>query len=350
MKRNNYISYIRGWAIISIIWIHLLDWSDTVLTKTQLGFKELLYPGVIFFIIMAGSLSYIAYRKYNLKTATLKSFRRGGELIVIYFLYNIVKLYIFDFSKEPFYQWFINNHTLNLSNILTLHSFTAPISIVLTIGALLVTSPLFLYLSRIKYSKIIFGIVIAELIFANYFVSLPVNSLTNFLYAKNNISFPLMLWLLPFLIGFYLSMWGFEKHKGKILLVFLFLTAILGLAQFNNIRLINLHDQMYPLTLFFISLSFSFMFLIIYLFYFLEKSGNKIINIFLSLVRLLGDNTLSIYIYHWMVVDLTIWLIYPRVRYILYSVPLFILSYLLIKRKKFMEYYHSYKLSEQPET
>ncbi len=109
---------------------------------------------------------------------------------------------------------------------------------------------------------------------------------------------------------------------------------------------------MYPLTLFYISLSFSFMFLIIFIFYFLEESGNKInrrtvflrkiINGFLSLIRLLGDNTLSIYIYHWIVVDLTIWLLYPQVKYIFHFVPLFAVVYLIIKQKKLMEYYRSY--------
>ncbi|MDO8639172.1 MAG: hypothetical protein Q7R43_06360, partial [Candidatus Daviesbacteria bacterium] len=143
-------------------------------------------------------------------------------------------------------------------------------------------------------------------------------------------------------IGFYLSMWGFDKHKGKFLLIFGALTAILGLGQLNNFHLIKLYGQMYPLTLFYISLGFSFMFLVIYLFYFLEKAGNKVINGFLSLIRLLGDNTLSIYIYHWIVVDTTIWLLYPEAKYILHFVPLFALVYLIVKQKKLLEYYHSY--------
>lgn len=340
-KRNFYISYLKGWAIISIILVHLIDWSNINLTKSVLEFRELLYPAVLFFIATAGSLSYIAYRKYELKTVTLKSFRRGGELIAIYFLYNIIKLYIFDFSKEPFYGQFIYKHTLNLSDILSLHSFTAPISIILTIGILLIISPFFIYLSRLKYAKIIFGLLILVLIFINYVLPTPTDFLIDFLYAKNNITFPLILWLLPFLIGFYLSMWDFEKHKGKFLLIFLILTVVFGFRQLADIQSINLKSQMYPLKLFYIFLSFSLMFVLIFLFYFLEKIKSKTINGFLSLMRFLGDSTLEIYIYHWIVIDLTIWLMYPQIKYILYSVPLFILIYSIIKRRKLIAYYRS---------
>lgn len=133
-KRNYYISYIKGWAIISIMLIHLIDWSNLVLSESGLYFKEFLYPSVLFFIATAGGVIYLAYFKYDLWTASKKLFRRGGELIGIYFLYNIVKLYIFDFSREPFYHKFIFSGEMNLTDILSLNSFAAPISIILTIG------------------------------------------------------------------------------------------------------------------------------------------------------------------------------------------------------------------------
>lgn len=342
IKRNYYVSYLKGWAIISIILIHLIDWSNQILTKNQLYFKELLYPGVLFFIAVAGSTIYIAYAKYDLLTAVKKSFRRGGELIAIYFLYNITKLFIYNFSVEPFYSQFIAAGKLNLINILALKSFTAPISIILTIGVFLIISPFFLWLAKMKNGKTIIGCLLAAVIAINYFLPLPAGALTDFLYAKNNITFPLALWLVPFLVGFYLGMWDLEKYKGKLFLIFSGLTIVSGLAYFKGWDEINLTGQMYPLKLFYVFFSFAFMYLLIYVFSFLEAWRNAAVNFLLSLIRLLGDYTLAIYIYHWLVIDITLWLFYPRADYILYSVPIFIAAYLVIKRKKLAEYYKSY--------
>lgn len=341
-KRNNYFSYIKGWAIISIMLIHLIDWSNIILSKSSLYFKELLYPSVLFFIAISGGLVYLAYGKYDLLTAAKRLFKRGGELIIIYFLYNIIKLFIFDFSKEPFYSQFINQDKLNLENILFLHSFTVPISIILTIGVFLIISPLFLYLSKIRYAKFFIGALIGLTVYFGYFFQAPGNLLTNFLYAKNNIMFPLILWLMPFLICFYLSMIGFEKHKGKILLFFSALTIIIGVMQFDNFSSVNFSGQMYPLKLFYIFASLTFMYAVIYIFYFLEKIRHPIIKYFLSLIRLFGDNTLAIYIYHWMVIDFTLWIFYPRLKLIWLSVPLFLVIYIILKRQKLLEYLKDY--------
>jgi len=342
-KRNYYFSYIKGWAIISIMLIHLLDWSGLILSKNIFYFKEWLYPSVLFFIATAGGLTYLAYGKYDLLTASKKLFRRGGELIAVYFLYNIIKLYIYNFSVEPFYMQFTASGKMNLTDILSLHSFAAPISIILTIGIFLIISPLFLYLSKIKYPKLAIGMLMAVVIYFGYFSPVPGNQLTNFLYAKNNIMFPLILWLAPFLICFYLSILGFEKHKGKLLLIFSGLAMIAGVLQFNNLNSVNFSGQMYPLKLFYIFSSFAFMYFLIYIFYFLEKIGRPAVNSILALIRLLGDSTLAIYIYHWLVIDITLWIFYPRTNLILLTVPLFLLIYVILKRQKLFEYFKSYE-------
>jgi len=342
-KRNFYFSYIKGWAIISIMLIHLLDWSGLILSKNSLYFKELLYPSVLFFIATAGGLVCLAYGKYDLLTASKKLFRRGGELIAVYFLYNIIKLYVYDISAEPFYRQFTATGKMDLTDILMLHSFTAPISIILTIGFFLIISPLFLYLAKTKYSRATIAFLTAVILYFGFFTIMPENLLTDFLYAKNNIMFPPMLWLAPFLICFYLSMLGFEKHKGKLLLAFFSLAMILGILQFNNFSSVNLTGQMYPLKLFYIFSSFAFMYGLIYLFYFLEKLNRPAINFLLALVRLLGDSTLAIYIYHWIVIDLTLWIFYPREDLILFTVPLFLLIYLGLRKRRLLEYVKNYK-------
>ncbi|MDD4271664.1 MAG: hypothetical protein PHF50_02575 [Patescibacteria group bacterium] len=342
-KRNYYFSYIKGWAIISIMLIHLLDWSGLILSGSALYFKEFLYPSVLFFIATSGGVVFWAYSKYDLLTAAKKLFKRGGELIGVYFLYNIIKLYIYNFSVEPYYWQFTAAGKMNLIDILSLRSFTVPISIILTIGAFLIISPLFLYLSRTKYAKSSIAALIAAVIYFGYFFPMPTGPAADLLFARNNIMFPLILWLTPFLICFYLSMLGFEKHKGKLLLVFSSLAMISGVLQFNNFSSVNFSGQMYPIKLFYVFSSFAFMYLLIYVFYFLERTGNRAINSILALVRLLGDSTLAIYIYHWIVIDTTLWILYPRVNLILAAVPLFLLAYVILKRQKLFEYVKSYE-------
>ncbi|MFA6306757.1 MAG: hypothetical protein WCV70_03895 [Patescibacteria group bacterium] len=341
-KRNYYFSYIKGWAIISIMLIHLLDWSGLILSKNIFYFKELLYPSVLFFIATAGGLTFLAYGKYEMLKASKKLFRRGGELIAVYFLYNIIKLYIYNFSAEPFYNQFIAAGKMDLSDILLLQAFTAPISIILTIGIFLMVSPLFLYLSKIKYPKLGIGVLSAAVIYFGYFFPLPSSLITNFLYAKNNIMFPLILWLTPFLICFYLSMLGFEKYKGRLLLIFSALAMISGILQFNDFGSVSFSGQMYPLKLFYVFSSFALMYLLIYIFYFLERLRRPAVNYFLALIRLLGDSTLAIYIYHWIVIDITLWVFYPRINLILLTVPTFLLVYIFLKRQKLLEYFKSY--------
>lgn len=200
-----------------------------------------------------------------------------------------------------------------------------------------------MYLSKVKYSKSAVGALIAVVVYFGYFFPMPANQLTNFFYAKNNIMFPLILWLAPFLICFYLSMLGFEKHKGKLLLVFSALAMISGVPRFNDFNSVNFSGQMYPLKLFYVFSSFAFMYFLVYAFYFLERIGRSAINYFLALFRLLGDSTLAIYIYHWIIVDITLWIFYPRVDLIWLSAPIFLLIYVISKKRKLLEYFKSYE-------
>lgn len=342
-KRNHYVSYLKGWAIISIMLIHLLDWSNINLSAWQIDLKELLYPAVLFFMATAGSVVFIAYNKYDLPTASRKLWRRGIELILVYFLYNLAKLWFYDFSRQPFYWQFSQAGKLNLMDILTLQSFTAPISIILTIGIFLLLAPLPLYLAKRKFPKISVGLLLAAVVASGYFLPLPANNLTDWLLAKSNIMFPVLLWSVPFLLGFYLSLLGFDKRKGVFLVLFSILAALCVSPILDQTASLRLSANMYPLKLYYVFLSFAFMFLLVYFFYFLEKIGGKTINFILSLFRLMGDSTLAIYIYHWLVVDLTIWLFYPRCFYIWYTAPVFLAVYLLLKRKRFWEYFKSYQ-------
>ncbi len=341
-KRNFFVSYLKGWAIISIILIHLIDWSNRNLSASELWLKELLYPSVLFFIATAGSVVYLAYAKYDLWTSSKKLWRRGGELVGVYFLYNILKLYLYDFSAEPFYAGFVASGKLTLYNILSLQAFTAPISIILTIGVFLIITPLFLFLAKRKLAKLTIGLMLAVLVYVNYFLPLPANVLTDWLYAKNNIMFPLALWLVPYLLGFYLAIFGLEKHKGRLLVIFTALTASCAWPLFNFHESFKITYHMYPLKLYYLLASFAFMYLLFYLFSFLEKAGNRAANFLLALLRLLGDSTLAIYIYHWAVIDLTLWAFYPRLDFIWLTVPLFLICYIILKYGQLREYYKSY--------
>ena len=95
-KRNHFISYIKGYAIIAVLLIHMIDWSNIIVGHTTQLFKELLYPGVFFFMATSGSVVYIAYAKSEtwLKPAR-KLFVRGLQLIGIYYLYNLVNSMLF---------------------------------------------------------------------------------------------------------------------------------------------------------------------------------------------------------------------------------------------------------------
>jgi len=338
-KRNHFISYIKGFAIISVILIHLIDWSNIIVTPTGSWLKELLYPGVFFFMSTAGSVVYIAYgQAEGWAKPAWKLFKRGWQLVGVYYLYNIVKLFIYDFSKEPFYWQYTEHGKMTWQNILTLQAFSAPIGILLTIGIFIMLSPLLLLITRkIKFPNILISFILFTLVGFAYFIP-TAGVISDALFAKNNIMFPLALWSIPFVAGYLIAAFGFEEKKNWWLIIFLPLTAILYYHQTKNGLSIKPSHSMYPLAPYYLSASLLFMTMLFYFFFILEKIPNMIMKKILSLVRFLGDFTLSIYIGHWIVIDLVLWIFYPQTKSILVAVPIFLIIYVLTKFKKFNEY------------
>jgi peptidoglycan/LPS O-acetylase OafA/YrhL len=338
-SRNDYVSYLRGWAILSIIIIHLIDWSGINLASALAPVKEVLYLGVLFFVALLGSVVYIAYAKQDLKTATRKLFLHGIEIIGIYYLYNIVKFYIFDFRVEPFYWQFIDKNTFDLYHILTLKSFTAPISILLTLGVFMLISPALLWIVKKFRSseRIILGLIILVIII-NYLIPVPQNILTDFLLARNNITISWLLWLLPYLIGFYIAMLGFEKRAGQFLIAFLILTGLSFISIYRiggSWHFSGLH--MYPVTLYYIFAGFVLVFLLTLIFLALKKIKWGLVRWKLAMLKLLGDSTLSIYIGHWIIIDLTYWIFPHQPKLIWLTVSMFLVVFILVKYRKIKE-------------
>jgi len=68
---------------------------------------------------------------------------------------------------------------------------------------------------------------------------------------------------------------------------------------------------MYPLRVFYPVASLFFVSLIFYIFYWSEKIPFSLVKKKLAIIRFLGDDTLSIYIWHWLVIDMTLWVLSP---------------------------------------
>jgi peptidoglycan/LPS O-acetylase OafA/YrhL len=341
-QRNFYISYIKGFAIIAVLLVHLIDWSNVVLSQTQIIAKEILYTAVLFFISTVGSVAFIAYHHHeDLQKPTKRLITRGFQLIGIYFLYNLMKLPIYNFQQEPFYYQFINQHKFSVTDILTLQSFSVPITIILTIGLFLLIAPLFLWIAKkTKHPKSIIITLIVLLVMLNYLIPLPSNPVTDFLMSKHTVMFSLLQWSLPFTLGFYLAMMGFEKVRNKAFPLFTLLTILCGSFLFTTHQPLYISWYMYPLRPYYIVASFCWMYMLIYLFTWMEKIDHPLMNHTLALVRFLGDHTLSLYIYHWIVVDITLWMFAPQAKMIWWTVALFFIVFVIMKRNKLKAYFH----------
>ncbi|MBI5221674.1 MAG: acyltransferase [Candidatus Magasanikbacteria bacterium] len=339
-KRNHFISYIKGYAILSVLLIHMIDWSNIAVNQTASLFKELLYPGVFFFMATSGSVVYIAYAKSETWAKPAKKlFLRGLQLVGIYYLYNIIKFFIYDFSKEPFYWQFTNNGRMTLKNILELKAYTVPISILLTIGIMIMVSPVLLAISKkIKFPNLILSILLGVLLYSVYGQTWN-GPIANFLFARNSIMFPIALWSIPFLIGYLLASFGFEEKKKWWLAIFVpIMAAFYFIRNKNGLDLFPSHS-MYPLQPYYMIASLFFVSILFYLFTWSEKINFSLTKKKLSVVRFLGDYTLAVYIWHWIVVDITIWIFYPNTKLIWITVPAFLALYLFIKRAKLKEYF-----------
>lgn len=341
-KRNLYISYIKGVAIIGITLIHLIDWSNIVLTNTGRIIENLLLICVFLFVLTTGSVLFIAYGQRQPIDQIKRLFYRGAQILLIYYLYSIVKLLLFDFSNEPIYLQFINKGTFTISDILLFRSFSVPITILITYAFLLFISPLIFFVYRkARHPRLVILLLTAGFFVINYFTPIPEinNPVINFLYARENVTFSFMLWTTPLLIGFLLASVGFEKQKRNILLFGAVLALISAWFIIEKQQSLWLADNEFPLSPYFIFCSIFALAILLYFFRIIEKLSSKPACAVLATLRLLGDNTLYIYIYQWIVIDATRLLFVNNDRFIWISVPLFFIFYLLFYRKKFIKYY-----------
>lgn len=344
-KRNNSISYIKGCAILGVILIHLFDWCEIQWTPEVKNLKEFLYPFVMLFIATAGSLMVIASRKYDMFTAAKRLSKRALEIFGVYFLYNISKLYVYNFAKQPFYQGAIDNGTLTLANVIKLKIFTVPISILLTIAFYVLLSPLILVvLRKIKYPKIFLLFLVSVLLVLNYTVAMPSNAVTDFLYSKNYILFPIALWAVPFLLGMFLALLDLEKNKAGQIGLWAVLTAVTYMWwKLSGHTTWQPSTAMYPLHPYYITFSFFFMFVLIAVFAGLEKLNSPLINWILATLQVYGDNTLELYILHWLVIDLTSWTLFAYMPWLWLIMPLFFVGYSIWNREEIDRYRQSLK-------
>lgn len=341
-KRNLYISYIKGTAMLGIVLVHLINWSEIYIPFLVRIAKESLHSSLFLFVLTTGSVIIIAYQhRASLLKSSLRLMYRGGQLLLFYYLYNVIKLLIFDFSTQPFYSQFIDIGTLTISNIFTFRSFAVPITILPTYSFLLALSPLLLLLHRkFKYKKTVIATSIVALFTLNYLTAFPLlgSPITEFLYANGYSIISVMLWLLPFLIGIFLAQIGFEKHRFTILLSSVALTLISTAFLFMNNESLFPSDYQFPLRPHLIAFSLFIFSLLLYAFRSLEAKKNKYTKKTLAIIRFIGDNTLHVYIYHWIVIDLTIWAFPTNLWLIWFTVPIFLMLYLFAKRKKLAEY------------
>ncbi len=339
-NRNNSISYIKGCAILGVILIHLIDWSEIQWSHGVESFKNFLYPFVMLFIATAGSLMVIASRKYDMLTAAKRILKRGLEIFAVYFVYNISKLYIYDFDKQPYYKGSFEDGSLSLANVLTLKIFTVPIPILLTIAVYIVLSPAILVvLRKIKFPKIFLLALVGILLILNYATTIPANPANALLYSDEYVLFPIALWLIPFLLGMYFGLLDLDRQLTRQILLWGFLTAV-SYAWWIS----SGHDTwqpgsaMYPLHPYYISFSFFFMFVLIAGFSQLEKYHHPVLNRVLSTLQMFGDNTLELYILHWLVIDLTSWALFPNLVWLWLIMPLFFVFYSFLHRQKIDRY------------
>ncbi|EKD66795.1 MAG: hypothetical protein ACD_49C00009G0020 [uncultured bacterium (gcode 4)] len=336
-KRNYYISYLKWIAMVFIVLTHLINRSNIKIISGSFFsyFNDLIKIWPLFFLVLSGSLIIIVYSKYDLKISSLRLYKRSLLLLLVYYFFNILKFYTFDFAKEPYYWQFIERNTFNLTWILTFQSYAVPIPILILFSIFLAITPLFLYIVKnFKYNKtIILGIIWFFLIL-NYGVNLPQNNFTNLLYWIDTKLFSFNLWIVPYLIWIFLWTLGFEKRKKEVLLFFLILSIFFWILHFLSGKTLLLEPNMYPLTLYYTSASFFIMFAFIYIFSFLEKIKSKLLASLLSFLRYIWDNSLWIYIVHWIIIDSTIWIFFPQVKFIWRTVGISTFTYFLY----FMKY------------
>jgi hypothetical protein len=323
---NPYISWLKGVAILAIVYIHLVDWSNIILSLGGQAFKEVMYLALFLFVALAGSLAYVSQAKYvDVGEYARRAISRGLQLWAVYFGYSVLKLYIYNFNQQPFYQQFIDRGIFDIRHILSLEVYSSPMSILLTIGAFLIISPLIVWMTRRlpKPSWWILGLTGLTL-WINYGINLPTNALTNFLYARDNITFPVLLWLPIFLIGYWLAMIGIEKYRVIMLAIFGGWSAyLIGLAITHHQSWFP-RDYLYPIQPYYIVVSLGAAYLLVSMLNLMRRVHWRLVQAILKGLEVLGSNTLFLYIGYLVVLDLTLWLAYPQVKWVWFTIPMFL--------------------------
>ncbi|MDD5213381.1 MAG: hypothetical protein PHG82_03075 [Candidatus Gracilibacteria bacterium] len=340
-KKNHYISYIKGFALIFIVLVHLVHWSNIKYGNILHYFMEISSIGILLFMSMIGVVIIFAYGKYtDIKRPAKRLTQRALLLLGIYFLYNIVKYYLFPLgllAHQPFYWQFTERGTMDLISLLTLKSFTVPITVFVLIPILLIVSIGVLYINKMKYKKTIIGALIAFFYILNYWTPASSMNSLNFLYGINTSMLSINYWLLPYFVGVLVAMFGFEKIKYQALLIFGGLTAIFYFQNSLAGNSLNPSENIYPMKAYYVAFSFFVTYIIIFIIQAIESLKNHFSHSFLAFINFLGNHTFNLYIYHWIVIDLTIWFISDKA--ILIVVPAFIALYSIYHYKKIKDYY-----------
>lgn len=338
-NKNLYISYLKWVAMICIILTHLINWSniDVISWSFLYYFRDFIKVGMLFFIALSGSLIIIAYDKYNdLKKISTRLIKRSIILLGVYFAYNILKLYIFDFQKEPYYWGYMENQTFNLDWILTFKSFSVPLTVLPLFSVLLAITPIFVYIhKRLKYQKFIILSILTFFVLLDYILIFPKIGFIKYLYWIDTVFYWINLWIIPFIIGIFLWIIWFEKKKKEILAIFWLLFGINLIYLFINNKSILIENYLYPLQIYHILASFFIMFLFVYLYDALKKINSKTIQLILEFINFLWDNSLNVYIWHRLVIDIAIWLFFPFVKVIWFIVPTSMIVYFILKKYSF---------------
>ncbi|EKE29797.1 MAG: hypothetical protein ACD_2C00096G0003 [uncultured bacterium (gcode 4)] len=355
-KRNFYISYIKWLSLIYMIIIHLVDWSDMRLWVTSSLLKEVLHTSLIFFVTLTWANIIQAYWNYeNIKKPMKKLYKRIAILLAIYFAYNFIKFMIFDFSTSAFYLQFIEKGYFNIWWLLTFRSFTSPITVLIMDSTFLALSPILLYMNKnVKRKKEILIWVIIALLVINYWIVIPnylpfspanpyfpinQNPILDLLYANNYVLFPVALWAVPYLIWSLLAMYWFEKKMHEATLIFAIITIILGSLKLANNESLLLNPYIFPLQPYYIFVCFFALFVFVQIFMWMEKIKSRKIHGVLSVIRYLWDKSLYVYIYHWMVIDISIRIFFPYIRTMWLVMWVYLFLQLYLNRSTIAQYY-----------
>ena len=341
---NNILSYMKGVALFMIITIHLLDWTNMRAgIDFPLGVREFLYPAVFFFIALSGSVVYIAYKNRPLRESTKRLFLRAGQIFILYYLCNGLKFFlfqeeIFPLMLEPSYYQFVNEGTWNWEGILFLHSYSVPIGILLSIAFFLLLSPFLLWITqKIHFPRTAILILLGIVSSISFFIPLPASPVTDFLLAKNFVFLPPLLWFVPFLIGFFVAMMGFEKWKNEGLFFSAVGTVAIMYSLHNEGRALQPTWYMYPLQIYYVFISTFVFFVVIWILDYAAKYSFYGRKYFFGLLRFFGDHTLSVYILHWIVINISIYFFSPNIKILWKTVPIFLLLFLVFRWKKFQK-------------